>query len=1700
MPELPVRPGFNLNGNFRGHASAIRFVCCNAQGTCFYSCDDKTLRAWRPSTSSSATCEVLHELVFPSYQAAFVTAMMSTPEPLNSLFVACLDSQLRIYSEKLRLRSCMPWANGQVRQIVYNGKRDQIITAGSSGVKSWYCELDYEACRSDVAMDLHSIPRTKDGEIVPWGFGKYQHARLHTSFHVPGARSIIPRTFQKADGNKDSSPSSQSANISSADWCERIVLHEGSQTLFAVFMGSIYGYDAGTGAMTMNFANLHPNQIITSMVYAPANDTMFTATLDQAITVWRISGNVPQKFRQLGKLIHHMVGDDPDQPRSLLTSSYDGMVTLWSADSLEPVHRMRLAQVPHGLLRVGPDRAVVHLQTEVKVFTIQHLYDLLLECNSVPQVLHRVNTGLILAEFADCSVRLLDVGSDRMDKSAAVTVPQLSTNNLLCSACSLTRRRLYALLSDGSLHVWQLHPNPGAAPTFLSAWTHLQREQCISMDLLEAGSLAIPRSLPLTEYGTVAKGAFIPPNADPLEQRVSAVILNLVLGLDNNSGCVSEHLVLGSRLGDILVVDADRGGSIVCRFPGFKHQGGVTRLALSCSGPGLRRPWQRHLLGQKSSVAGQKANDVGQQISDEDPILTLVVVSRNYMKVWDLELGLRFMHAAETSHLITCLEVSGSRAFLGTATGSVHILDLYTGRPLAASSSLDHMDCVTALSPSLELQHVVTAGRDCHIKVYDFGKALKRSMYVGCPVNAVAFLNVAGDILMAIGKRLVIIESHKYAYILHESGGDHLQRKESIFADIPKSQGNVQHGPSPRWQDFFIPFVPPPCQEFLPHRPSSGSSQHPRSARTRPNSSHQAQEQHSSKRSSITNGAEPTEDDRPLEWQDDPLWFIRSKDRKSAAEQALAAKQRAVREQKRKALQEIARSQPYLQPALIPHQTLSLQSNIRTASRVSSTNPSPRVRITEGPSGNLEDAPSSHRVRITEGPSGNPEDAPPSHRVRITGCLSGIPEGEQLSQQQLHQPQLSAVQRVQRHQQQQEQEGQQRAHQQSDGVQQRQQQQGEAGSAGPQVPDTRKPTPPSGIPRVSLKVESSLEEPRPTGTLFASLPNGATGSGKAKMGMNAASGDAGQKATSLPLGLPKAPRPSNAGTRGTAGKGLAGGQIPMFSGSGAAAPGVGAQGEGYHASAMGHQGLLHMRSMVRFSKASQQRRMAGTLAVAQDAPAPKLNYRSRSGRISKEVSSSLLAPGSVGESEGGVGEGSSSGSETESESDSDEGDTEKAALKALRQQQLAFLAQHWRHNELVKHQTYFHVDLMAEELKQRKASQLAPDDPYGPVNTSVSPSTSPHQSLSLPAAVQIEEAVTTMRPSSLFTAPVDYPGSRPQAKVAGARALSGFGGDSMESGTLTAAQGATSAANRASILADADTHTGTNKQSPDGTLKASTQNGGGARPLSPNISILSGLKGGGASGSGKLAVNKEDIKGLAAEFRRALPLLCSQTAFMEGLQTAEEEELIAALRGEFDDAGTKKRRRRKGRRRGRRRKGEKGATHPLTESTLPPSYTDSVFGGWNKVPSMDNTNTALGSGKGGPPTEKRKGGKRSKRGGKGGKASSLKALRAVDMAAYLSKVTRDGFVASELLQFDRHSMLTHTGKHAYTQSKEAPPSGRGGLLQPLPRLPSIAQKLPSTQDSGKVSQPAQFSCISCYSFKAGMVGLSFLGTGTSSRQ
>lgn len=172
--ELQIRPGFNLDCTFKSHLSNIRKVLYNPRTGHFLSADDKTLKAWKLEKDGSH--RVIHDVIFPGYQTAFITTMTVSPE-LNQVFAACLDGNLRIWNEKLKLRSCMPWANGAVREIIYNPKREELITAGSYGVKIWECELDHDAYRTDKDVDPYSIPRTKDGQVILWCYGKYQHAR-----------------------------------------------------------------------------------------------------------------------------------------------------------------------------------------------------------------------------------------------------------------------------------------------------------------------------------------------------------------------------------------------------------------------------------------------------------------------------------------------------------------------------------------------------------------------------------------------------------------------------------------------------------------------------------------------------------------------------------------------------------------------------------------------------------------------------------------------------------------------------------------------------------------------------------------------------------------------------------------------------------------------------------------------------------------------------------------------------------------------------------------------------------------------------------------------------------------------------------------------------------------------------------------------------------------------------------------------------------------------------------------------------------------------------------------------------------------------------------------------------------------------------------------------------------------------------------
>ena len=129
---LEFRPGFNLDRTFQGHSSAVRGVLRNPNNGHFVSYDDKTLKSW--ALDHHGSIRVVKNVFFPSYQSTFITSMCMGTD-INMMFAACLDNNLRIYSDRLVLKSCMPWHTGLVRECLYNVKRQELITAGSLGVK-----------------------------------------------------------------------------------------------------------------------------------------------------------------------------------------------------------------------------------------------------------------------------------------------------------------------------------------------------------------------------------------------------------------------------------------------------------------------------------------------------------------------------------------------------------------------------------------------------------------------------------------------------------------------------------------------------------------------------------------------------------------------------------------------------------------------------------------------------------------------------------------------------------------------------------------------------------------------------------------------------------------------------------------------------------------------------------------------------------------------------------------------------------------------------------------------------------------------------------------------------------------------------------------------------------------------------------------------------------------------------------------------------------------------------------------------------------------------------------------------------------------------------------------------------------------------------------------------------------------------------
>eukprot|EP00878_Enallax_costatus_P038101 GHUV01043255.1.p2 GENE.GHUV01043255.1~~GHUV01043255.1.p2 ORF type:complete len:194 (+),score=48.16 GHUV01043255.1:1214-1795(+) len=176
-------PGFNSDITYE-HSSRVKSCCW--QGKWFISLDQQSIQIWGRNHLEPDKIEVHQKQTFPDNRAHFVSAV-SHAAPLGPaapvILAACLDHTMKVYSEKLRLRSSIRWDAGTVTMMVYNTKNDTVITTGSAGVKLWTSTADTEAFAKEKALPASDRPWfDANGRVVPWCYGRFQTAKEQLAF------------------------------------------------------------------------------------------------------------------------------------------------------------------------------------------------------------------------------------------------------------------------------------------------------------------------------------------------------------------------------------------------------------------------------------------------------------------------------------------------------------------------------------------------------------------------------------------------------------------------------------------------------------------------------------------------------------------------------------------------------------------------------------------------------------------------------------------------------------------------------------------------------------------------------------------------------------------------------------------------------------------------------------------------------------------------------------------------------------------------------------------------------------------------------------------------------------------------------------------------------------------------------------------------------------------------------------------------------------------------------------------------------------------------------------------------------------------------------------------------------------------------------------------------------------------------------
>lgn len=155
MDGAPI-PGFNLDIVFSQHVNKVKTVLyTGSKWRSFFSLDHLSLKLWARDFFDDRHITIAHELTFPVSQTNFISAICHAPGT-NVLLASCLDSTLKVYNDRLVLRSSIPWCNGTVVQMQYNNTTDEVQHT-AQGCSVMVLHTPEAHCTVTAYMDILSM-------------------------------------------------------------------------------------------------------------------------------------------------------------------------------------------------------------------------------------------------------------------------------------------------------------------------------------------------------------------------------------------------------------------------------------------------------------------------------------------------------------------------------------------------------------------------------------------------------------------------------------------------------------------------------------------------------------------------------------------------------------------------------------------------------------------------------------------------------------------------------------------------------------------------------------------------------------------------------------------------------------------------------------------------------------------------------------------------------------------------------------------------------------------------------------------------------------------------------------------------------------------------------------------------------------------------------------------------------------------------------------------------------------------------------------------------------------------------------------------------------------------------------------------------------------------------------------------------------